>query len=911
MSDTFPDKLQIFVSSTIKESAAERAVAKRAIESLNHSPILFEHMGARSAAPRKLYLSKLDLSHIFIGIYRNSYGWVAPGATRSGIDDEFRRSSQRGMPRLVYIHEPAEDRDDRLSTLLNRIEAEGEITFSRFHNADELYERIRQDVEAEVAKRFHDAERLEAIVRTDAAASVSGLVPAPNFVLPRKEVKQRLLEQLSTCHVLQVTGELGIGKTVLLASTAQENGLLFVSGTQLSNHELASVLANKIAAAAGHDTRYFADAAVAYSALLESWRDNESFTVVIDDCQDPDFVAALLKNVRGASDNKNLIYSIRNSQPGYGHQRFVVPPLSLPEVAGFLTNQGIKLSTEELDSIYHKSAGNPLYLLYFSQAPAATTHKELIEYELDAWRSLTPLAREVVAYLAIANQRISLAELLGLIGRRRGSVEEVTDALQRTQVFLTEFPNGYALRHEHQRITILDQLSANPSKFAYYSARVANLLKKRGDYLRAFFVLRQTDNLAAETLSRLALFDAQRLGDWKSQLEILECILEGARLGSDSEDLMVLLLSKAQALRHVGYGESVASVLSEADELAAQSDDTVLKLRAREARITYAVETTLTPENLVALQQLEQEYLAVGGHWWAARLATELAVLFTSTKRFSESVAASERGLKIFEELGDEYGISISLRNMATALADIPGRENESAALIEKLRKQQEKTGTRRERAWLCNYMVRTLRRRKQFPDALKYGKEAVQIAEELGDLSLAGTNRLNLGNVYRDMGELDTALLEYAASAELARKAGDKSLESSASRLTASIYRRKGNNSLALQHAVVAVNLVEGTFASVALSDALEEVGDCSYNLREWDKAAESYAKAAAISEDAGEKSRLATEALSTCVHNRLRPEQYTNCLTLAYGRTAQVGGPTQQMFEPLAEWPAIRSQP
>ena len=60
-------------------------------KSMNHVSICFERIGSRSTPPRELYLRKLDESHIFIGIYRNSYGWVAPGASVSGIEDELKR----------------------------------------------------------------------------------------------------------------------------------------------------------------------------------------------------------------------------------------------------------------------------------------------------------------------------------------------------------------------------------------------------------------------------------------------------------------------------------------------------------------------------------------------------------------------------------------------------------------------------------------------------------------------------------------------------------------------------------------------------------------------------------------------------------------------------------------------------
>src|SRR5450755_3804738 len=196
MPERILEKLQVFVSSTISECIAERGIAKRAIESLNHNAILFEHIGARSTPPRALYLGKLDQSHIFVSIYRNSYGWVAPDSTVSGIEDELLRSRQRGMPRLVYVLEPAPDRDPRLSAMLKGVQSQ--ITYFRYRSPEELYERIREDIEAEVTKRFHEVERLEGIVHTDGAAAISGLFPTPKSLLVRHQLRGHLLEQLST-----------------------------------------------------------------------------------------------------------------------------------------------------------------------------------------------------------------------------------------------------------------------------------------------------------------------------------------------------------------------------------------------------------------------------------------------------------------------------------------------------------------------------------------------------------------------------------------------------------------------------------------------------------------------------------------------------------------------------------------
>jgi|SRR6266536_46214 len=84
-----PDqRLRVFVSSTLGELADERAAANDAIRKLHLAPVLFE-LGARPHPPRDLYRAYLDQSHIFIGIYWQSYGWVAPGEEISGLEDEY------------------------------------------------------------------------------------------------------------------------------------------------------------------------------------------------------------------------------------------------------------------------------------------------------------------------------------------------------------------------------------------------------------------------------------------------------------------------------------------------------------------------------------------------------------------------------------------------------------------------------------------------------------------------------------------------------------------------------------------------------------------------------------------------------------------------------------------------------
>ncbi|MCC6843695.1 MAG: DUF4062 domain-containing protein, partial [Saprospiraceae bacterium] len=96
-----PDqRLRVFISSTLQELAEERAVVKKAIQDIHLIPVMFE-LGARPHAPRNLYREYLAQSQIFIGIYWDRYGWVAPEEKISGLEDEYNLSGS--MPKLIYI----------------------------------------------------------------------------------------------------------------------------------------------------------------------------------------------------------------------------------------------------------------------------------------------------------------------------------------------------------------------------------------------------------------------------------------------------------------------------------------------------------------------------------------------------------------------------------------------------------------------------------------------------------------------------------------------------------------------------------------------------------------------------------------------------------------------------------------
>ena len=229
-----PDqRVRVFVSSTLGELAAERRAVTGAITRLRLTPVLFE-LGARPYAPQDLYRAYLQQSDVFVGIYAESYGWIAPGMEVSGLEDEYRLSA--GKPRLIYLKEAAR-REPRLTSFLEAIEADGVVSYRSFKDADELGSLVADDLALLLTERF---------VSPPAAAPVAPL-PAPRWPLVDRveelQVVTGLLRQADV-GLVTLTGPGGVGKTTLALAAAHvvadqfADGASFVSLETLTDNSL-------------------------------------------------------------------------------------------------------------------------------------------------------------------------------------------------------------------------------------------------------------------------------------------------------------------------------------------------------------------------------------------------------------------------------------------------------------------------------------------------------------------------------------------------------------------------------------------------------------------------------------------------------------------------------------------------
>jgi predicted ATPase len=395
-----PDqRLRVFVSSTMEELADERQAARRAVERLQLAPVMFE-LGARPHPPRSLYLAYQRQSHVFVGVYWQRYGWVAPGMDVSGLEDELRHAS--GMPRLVYLKVPAPELDPRLATMLDAIRAAGDVSYKTFHSAEELEDLLAVDLAVLLSERFLG----KPVGPGGAQRATSWTVPAPvsDFV-GRGEQLDQLVELLTQPEprLVTLTGPGGVGKTRLALEAGRRvashfaDGVGFVPLSPSASGLVATIAATlrlpQVSAPPGST-----GAASVTAELLD-----RSALLVLDNFESVMDQATQAGDLLAAAPRLRLLVTSRGALRLTGEQEIAVAPLSVPDRDAGLS----AVLRSEAVQLFARRAGAVRYGFAVDESNAAAVAR--ICRRLDG----LPLAIELVAARAAV---MSLDELAGRLG---------------------------------------------------------------------------------------------------------------------------------------------------------------------------------------------------------------------------------------------------------------------------------------------------------------------------------------------------------------------------------------------------------------------------------------------------------------------------------------------------------------
>jgi predicted ATPase len=322
-----PDRrLRVFISSTLDLRAA-RAAARRAVESLELTPVMFEE-GARPHPPRALYHAYVEQSDVFVAVYSRRYGWTAPDMEISGLEDEYNLSG--GMPRLVYIERGVE-REPELDAFLERVRDDG-LSYRPFTDDDELETVLKRDLVALLTERFRDAEPGSA---AHAAAPPAPLPIPPTRFLGRDAELEAIEDRLANdaARLVTLLGPGGIGKTRLAIAAAQRFTSRFPGGTffvPLADLRDPGLIGQAVAAALGVAPT---DSSSAVAAVAEFLRDRRAL-LVLDNFEPVVAGAPTVAQLLEACPELTVMVSSRTALRLRDEREIDVGPLAVPEAVG-------------------------------------------------------------------------------------------------------------------------------------------------------------------------------------------------------------------------------------------------------------------------------------------------------------------------------------------------------------------------------------------------------------------------------------------------------------------------------------------------------------------------------------------------------------------------------------------------
>jgi len=320
-----PDqRVRVFVSSSLGELAAERRAVRDAVTGLRLVPVMFD-LGARTHPPRSVYRDYLSQSQVFVGIYWQSYGWVAPGERVSGLEDEYLLAA--GLPRLIYVKSPAPDREPQLAEMLSRIKDEGDVSYQHFSDPAELQSLVQNDLAVLLSERFEMAQAGDG----GPQAAPAPALPADITSLVGREQDAEAAGDLvlrEGVRLVTLTGPGGVGKSRLALEVARRLGPRFADGVRfidLAPVQRADLVMAAIAGGLGLRTT-----GGPLIADVKAYLGPRRLVLLLDNFEQVTPAAPLVAELLAAAEGLVVLVTSRTTLRLSGEHEFAVAPLPTP-----------------------------------------------------------------------------------------------------------------------------------------------------------------------------------------------------------------------------------------------------------------------------------------------------------------------------------------------------------------------------------------------------------------------------------------------------------------------------------------------------------------------------------------------------------------------------------------------------
>ncbi|MFC0616779.1 tetratricopeptide repeat protein [Deinococcus budaensis] len=779
-----PDqRLRVFVSSTLQELAEERRAARSAIERLHLSPVLFE-LGARPHPPRELYRAYLAQSDVFVGIYWERYGWVAPGETVSGLEDEYRLSGTR--PKLIYVKTPAAQREARLAGLIEQIQRDDQASYRPFAGAEELRELLENDLALLLTERFDLARAGAGPQPQDAPPEVPpppAPLPQPLTSLVGREAQlQRIGALLARPGVRLVTllGPGGIGKTRLALEVARRalaegryaGGVRFVGLANVREREgFAAALAHALRLPERADRP-------ALDSVQDALR-GQRLLLLLDNFEQMQGAAPDVAGLLAGLPDLQILVTSRAALRLSAEQEWPVPPLELPQGDG------------EQDA-----QGSEAVALFVERARAVRPDFEITRQNLPALLAIVrrlegiPLAIE----LAAARLRTSTPELLAA-------------RLARGLDWLGGGPSDVPERQRTLRATL-------DWSYQLLSLPEQALLRRLGVFV---------GGASPEAVEGVCGEACREVGGTGDALDALERLVDHS-LARQEEREDEVRFSLLQSVREY----ALAGLAAHGEEEAARAAHAAAFLKFTEATVPLL----FGPEQLAALHRLDRDAGNVRAalHWLQAH-DLEAAQRLTACLRWYWDARGlfSEGRQESAAVLGGAGTPPLVRAGALLASGMMAWRQGDYAGALPQLEEAlglARSSGDRRLVAASLQLLGNLAAHQGRSGDARAAHKEALALRRELGDPRGVADSLFSLGNVALLRGELAEARPLYQQSLTGFQEVGDRASAGFALMNLGVVARFEGNFALARTLTGDALEVARTLGDRLRVANALQSLG-------------------------------------------------------------------------------------
>jgi tetratricopeptide (TPR) repeat protein len=451
--------------------------------------------------------------------------------------------------------------------------------------------------------------------------------------------------------------------------------------------------------------------------------------------------------------------------------------------------------------------------------------------------TLPPLESELLALLIAAAMPLTVEELASCSNEKVGAVVRALGGLGDAIVSLNG--NVVALKQPRASLSAKYQLLCNPAEVDFYTYRIAAILETDGRSLDAYYLFEKIKHPRAERILARAAREAARTGRVEIALSLLRLNVDRAKREAEPDVAVSFLLSSAVLSLDAGRAGDAVAALAEARALDAPD----WELAVREVDLLVRTESTGDGVAMAELAELRNSFQAEGDKYGAARTAILQSKLFIEIRHFAEATACARFALAVFTEQGDDDGRHVALHNLIASLSAQDGTEAEVRHLTDSI--DEARADTPRVRAFQCNLAATRLRDAGDPTAAAEKSREAIAIGEQLGDVRLQLTNRINLGNALSDLGQTDQAVAEYKTVSAVASGAALRLVEGAATRLIATTLNEAKRWAEALPFAQHAAGLLRDTVDSKNFINARREEAESQLGLKNVSAALEAYTEA------------------------------------------------------------------